>query len=53
MDSKPFVVGLTGGIGCGKSVAAEELARLGARVIDTDLIGHALSCPPSPALENR
>lgn len=52
MVSKPFVVGLTGGIGCGKSVAAEELARLGARVIDTDQISHELSCPPSPALKN-
>ena len=33
-----FVVGLTGGIGSGKSAAAEEFARLGASVVDTDAI---------------
>jgi dephospho-CoA kinase len=38
-----FVVGLTGGIGCGKSAAAEEFARLGAAVIDTDAIAHELT----------
>ncbi|SFN52061.1 dephospho-CoA kinase [Formivibrio citricus] len=51
MVSSRLVVGLTGGIGCGKSVVAEELARLGAQVIDTDQISHALSRPPSPALQ--
>jgi len=39
----PFVVGLTGGIGSGKSAAAEEFARLGATVIDTDAIAHELT----------
>jgi dephospho-CoA kinase len=38
-----FVVGLTGGIGSGKSAAAEEFARLGATVIDTDAIAHELT----------
>ena len=38
-----FVVGLTGGIGSGKSAAAEEFARLGATVIDTDTIAHELT----------
>jgi dephospho-CoA kinase len=38
-----FVVGLTGGIGSGKSAAAEEFARLGAAVVDTDLIAHQLT----------
>ncbi len=38
-----FVVGLTGGIGSGKSAAAEEFARLGAAVIDTDAIAHELT----------
>lgn len=51
MVSSRLVVGLTGGIGCGKSVVAEELARLGAQVIDTDQISHALSRPPSSALQ--
>jgi len=31
-----FVVGLTGGIGSGKSAAAAEFERLGASVVDTD-----------------
>ena len=38
-----FVVGLTGGIGSGKSAAADEFARLGATVVDTDAIAHELT----------
>jgi dephospho-CoA kinase len=38
-----YVVGLTGGIGSGKSAAADEFARLGAGVVDTDAIAHALT----------
>jgi len=38
-----FVVGLTGGIGCGKSAAAHEFARLGAAVVDTDVIARELT----------
>ena len=34
-------VGLTGGIGSGKAVAARILATLGAGLIDADLVGHA------------
>jgi len=41
--AKKFVVGLTGGIGSGKSAAADEFARLGATVVDTDLIAHQLT----------
>jgi dephospho-CoA kinase len=33
-------VGLTGGLGCGKSFVAEELERLGCHVIHADLLGH-------------
>jgi len=40
----PLVIGLTGGIGSGKSAAAEEFARLGATVVDTDAIAHELTC---------
>jgi dephospho-CoA kinase len=36
------VVGLIGGIGSGKSVAASTLAELGAFVLDADAIGHVL-----------
>src|SRR4029078_3416624 len=39
----PFVIGLTGGIGSGKSAAADEFARLGATVVDTDAIAHELT----------
>jgi dephospho-CoA kinase len=38
-----FVVGLTGGIGSGKSAAADEFERLGATVVDTDAIAHELT----------
>ena len=38
-----LVVGLTGGIGSGKSAAADEFARLGAAVVDTDVIAHELT----------
>lgn len=38
-----LVVGLTGGIGCGKSAVAAEFARLGATVVDTDAIAHELT----------
>ncbi|MGH8706384.1 MAG: dephospho-CoA kinase, partial [Burkholderiales bacterium] len=45
-----FVVGLTGGIGSGKSAAAEEFARLGATVVDTDAIAHELTGPGGAAV---
>ncbi len=38
-----FVVGLTGGIGSGKSAAADEFARLGATVVDADAIARELT----------
>ena len=38
-----FVVGLTGGIGSGKSAAAHEFAKLGAIIVDTDAIAHELT----------
>lgn len=38
-----LVVGLTGGIGSGKSTVAELFARLGAAVVDTDAISHRLT----------
>jgi len=45
-----LIVGLTGGIGTGKSAAAAEFARLGASVVDTDAIAHELTGPGGAAL---
>lgn len=39
-SNDPFVVGLIGGIGSGKSAVADEFARHGARVILADQLGH-------------
>ena len=38
-----YLVGLTGGIGSGKSTVADMFAVLGARIVDTDLISHQLT----------
>jgi dephospho-CoA kinase len=46
----PFVVGLTGGIGSGKSAAAQVFEELGTTVIDTDAIAHALTAPGGAAI---
>lgn len=45
-----FAVGLTGGIGSGKSTVAECFAALGVPVIDTDVIARQLTEPGSEAL---
>jgi len=44
-------VGLTGGIGSGKSEVARLFAELGAPVIDTDVIARELVEPGQPALQ--
>ena len=45
-----FVVGLTGGIGSGKSAVADLFAERGVAVIDTDAIAHALTAPGGAAM---
>ena len=40
-----YVVGLTGGIGSGKSEVAKAFARLGADVLEADAVAHAVSAP--------
>ncbi|ADE16862.1 dephospho-CoA kinase [Nitrosococcus halophilus Nc 4] len=45
-----YKVGLTGGIGSGKSTAARIFAELGVPVIDTDIIARELVEPGQPAL---
>jgi dephospho-CoA kinase len=45
-----FCVALTGGIGCGKTVATEIFAELGAAVVDTDVISRELTAPGGAAM---
>lgn len=45
-----LVIGLTGGIGSGKSSVARIFAALGAAVIDTDEIAHRLTAKGTPIL---
>jgi len=44
------LIGLTGGIGSGKSAVAERLAELGATVIDSDHIAHDITAPQGAAI---
>ncbi len=44
-----LVIGLTGGIGSGKSTVARILGELGAQVIDADKIGHEVYRPGAEA----
>jgi dephospho-CoA kinase len=46
-----FVVGLTGGIGSGKSVVADLFAGLGITVVDADLVAREVVQPGSTALK--
>jgi dephospho-CoA kinase len=46
-----LVVGLTGGIGSGKSAAAAMFEELGAGVVDTDAIARELTGPGGPAVQ--
>ncbi len=47
----PYVIGLTGGIGSGKSTVAAAFARHGAVIVDTDVIAHELTAPGGAALD--
>ena len=46
-----LVVGLTGGIASGKSTAAKLLGKLGAHVIDADVLGHEAYNPGTTAFQ--
>ena len=43
-------IGLTGGIGSGKSTVARRFGALGALVVDTDALAHALTAPGGAAI---
>lgn len=51
MHCAKFVVGLTGGIGSGKTTVAELFAELGVTVIDTDQLSRHLTQPGYPAYQ--
>ena len=42
-----FVIGLTGGIGTGKTRVSEMLGALGAAIVNADLLGHRVYAPQS------
>jgi dephospho-CoA kinase len=45
-------IGLTGGIGTGKSVVAQILAEQGAVILDADRVGHEVYLPGRPAYDD-
>jgi dephospho-CoA kinase len=45
-----FRLGLTGGIGSGKSTVAQQLIALGADLVDADAIAHAVTAPQGVAI---
>ena len=48
MTWSTYVVGLTGGIGSGKTAVADAFAALGVEVVDTDALAHKLSAAGQP-----
>src|ERR1700755_1293205 len=51
MSSRPYRVGLTGGIASGKSTAAKFFGALGVPIIDTDQLARDVVAPGQPPLE--
>ena len=50
LNSRPLRIGLTGGIGSGKSTVAKLLVQHGALLVDTDLIARQLTLPGGAAI---
>ena len=50
-SSAPYVIGLTGGIGSGKTLASDRFAELGVSIIDTDVIARDIVEPGQPVLK--
>jgi dephospho-CoA kinase len=50
MGSRRLLIGLTGGIGSGKSTVADLFAARGATLVDTDAIAHALTATGGAAI---
>ena len=51
ISSSPYIVALTGGIASGKTAASSHFEKLGAHIVDTDLISRQCTPPGSPALK--
>jgi dephospho-CoA kinase len=47
-----LTIGITGGIGSGKTTVTKMLAELGAPIIDADKVGHAVYAPGGPAYDD-
>lgn len=50
-EAAGFSVGLTGGIASGKTAVADQFAALGAAIVDSDAIAHALTAPRGAATD--
>ena len=51
MSATPLRIGLTGGIGSGKSTVAKLLVALGATLIDTDLLARRITLPGGAGID--
>ncbi|XP_069809151.1 bifunctional coenzyme A synthase [Dendropsophus ebraccatus] len=51
IPSRPYIIGLTGGSGSGKSSIAQRLEKLGAALIDCDKLGHQSYKPGGAAYQ--
>lgn len=49
--TQPFVIGLTGGIGSGKTAVSDYFAQQGIDIIDADVISHEITKKDSPLLK--
>ena len=50
--ARPFLIGLTGPIGCGKSTVARMLADVGGTVVDADVLARRVTEPGTAALDH-
>ncbi|GJL81175.1 MAG: dephospho-CoA kinase [marine bacterium B5-7] len=50
-DRTPYRVGLTGGIGSGKTTVSNRFATLGVDIIDADVIAHTVTAPGQPLVD--
>ncbi len=47
-DARPYLIGVTGNIACGKSTVTDQLAHFGVAVVDADRVYHDLIEPGKP-----